>query len=793
MILYPVDHELQIILLPDGGLDLEWTDAADRMPKSRDILQREFHRRFTEAPEAALLFLGLSDPTVTLSPSLEFWRGIVSLFIKRLTQTPELEALRHRVDVPLPEAGEADHVLAAAPLMTGYEYLNSETLRRVWGMLDTAFSREIKGYAGTVEDFFKTYSPSIHLVGRVYFHLVENKKDGFPFAFLATYSTGLTKEGTSRHLPLKYAIEEHGKDSAKLLDLLSTVHTASKESALVAGILESGEIFHPLAWTSGEAYTFLKEVSLYEKSGILCRIPDWWKGQAVGVRLSVTIGEATPSFVGMDALLAFDAGILLGDTRLSYEEALRLLASAEGLALIKNKWVAVDHERLKQSLAAYEEAAKLSDEGGLSLRDAMRLRLNPAGIFKTTGGDAGVEVSKGEWLASVVRRMRDPGLLESTHPSKPFRAELRPYQQKGVDWLRFLYSLGFGMCLADDMGLGKTVQMLALLSFDKGKAVRRASLLVLPASLIANWEAEIRRFAPALSFYIAHPGARPDKKVCVQSAAALDKLDLVITTYAMAQRYEWIHGYEWDLVILDEAQAIKNPGTKQTKAVKKLRARNRVVMTGTPVENRLSDLWSLFDFINPGLLGTTVEFGDFCKSLSKRPEGYARLREVCETILEKREKALVFTQFQEVTGPLKAFLEGVFGRPGLVLHGGTPVSKRKDLVERFQSGHYVPFMVLSLKAGGVGLNLTAANHVIHFDRWWNPAVENQATDRAFRIGQKRNVVVHKFISRGTIEEKIDAMIEEKTRLSQEVIRSSGEEWITEMDNKELINLFSLSL
>jgi non-specific serine/threonine protein kinase len=347
------------------------------------------------------------------------------------------------------------------------------------------------------------------------------------------------------------------------------------------------------------------------------------------------------------------------------------------------------------------------------------------------------------------------------------------------------------------------------------------------------------------------------------------------------------------MLILDEAQAIKNPGTGQTKAVKQLKSAYKIAMTGTPVENRLSDLWSLFDFLNKGLLGSSKEFTNFTKRLKEDQQGYsrlkkvvgpfilrrlktdktvisdlpekiemkaftalskkqaalyaalvqelktkldtaeagierkglilssiikfkqicnhpdqylgqnfyaenesgkyARLKEICEIISEKRERVLVFTQFKEITQPLKEFLDSIFLNEGLVLHGETPVAKRRDIVERFQGNEYVPFLVLSIKAGGVGLNLTSANHVVHFDRWWNPAVENQATDRAFRIGQKKNVIVHKFITKGTIEEKIELMIEEKTKLAEEIIPDAQENWLTEIDNKKLIELFRLSV
>lgn len=877
--------------MPDRSVQLEWSDTDEQINKSRQLLEQEMHRRFVSDPEAALLFLGFSDTSVTLSPSLEFFRGFAALFAKKLVRTPDLETRRHRVTITLDE-DELDRTLSNAPLMPGELYINEDLLRNIVRGLNAVFQREIKKYDGSVEDFFKAYSPHVHLVGRVYFHLVESKKEEYPFAFLATYSTGLSKQGTSKHLPLKYALEEFGKESKKLLELLATVQLAAKESPLISGLLESGELFHPLAWSAQEAYTFLKEIPLYEKSGILCRIPDWWKGNTAGMKLRITVGDDQPSYVGMDALLNFDPQLFLGDTPVSPEEARRLLLSAEGLAFIKNKWVAVDPEKLRQTLAAYEEAQELMKAGDFNLRDALRLQLNPGAALHMPGEDGSIEVTNGQWLDSVLRKLRTPALIASTKPGHSFKAKLRPYQQRGVDWLCFLHSLRFGMCLADDMGLGKTVQILALLHILKSKGLKQSSLLVLPASLLANWSAEIERFAPDIEFFIAHPEARPEKKVDPLGSEELDRYDLVITTYSLIQKYEWLQKHEWNYVILDEAQAIKNPSTKQAGTIKKLAAKNRIAVTGTPVENRLSDVWSLFDFINPGLLGSMPEFGSFTKKLGKDPEGYARLRkiispyilrrmksdkaviadlpekvemktyallskkqvllykklvgeleeavrsaegiqrkgmilaalakfkqlcnhpdhylgtgdfeeddsgklqrlrEVCETIHEKREKALVFTQFREMTAPLAGFLERVFGRGGLVLHGGTPVGKRKEIVERFQGGEYIPFMVLSLKAGGIGLNLTEANHVIHFDRWWNPAVENQATDRAFRIGQKKNVLVHKFITKGTIEEKIDAMIESKIKLSGEVIRGSGEEWITEMSNEELVGLFSLSL
>ena len=886
--------ELNAAILPNGRIDLEWNPVKDPIGRDQGLLQDELWKRIGGDYESFLLFLGFSDSSVPLSVSLDYWRQVTRRFAEELVRTPDLEALRHKATVDITDS-QAAEMLDSAPFMPGYEYLNRDLLDNLWSLLNATYQRQIRSYKGSVADFVHVLSPKVHLVGRVFFHLVESKKDAYPFAFLATYSTGLDQKSGCKHVPLKHALAEYRADSRKLLDLLATVHQAAAESQFLSGVLDSGEIFHPLALSAGEAYTVLKEIPVYEQAGILCRIPNWWKNRAAGLRLNIQIGDAHPSSLGMDALLDFDAKLLLGDSPISAEEARRLLGESEGLAFIKGKWVEVDRDRLEQTLWAYEQAQKLMAQEDLSLREAMRLQLDAGKALGLSEENVEVEISHGHWLESVVARLREPQRIDSVRLPSMFKATLRPYQRQGLDWLCFLNSLQFGALLADDMGLGKTVELLAMLSVQTAERPReepKTSLLILPASLIGNWTSEIGRFLPSLRYFVAHPSGGADRDT-LSRGPALDEVDLVITTYGLCQKYTWLQGVRWNCIVLDEAQAIKNPGTRQTRAVKKLHARNRIIMTGTPIENRLSDLWSLFDFLNPGLLGTAKEFSGFSRRLNRDSSGYARLkkivgpyilrrlktdktvisdlpekiemktyaelsrkqvvlyedmvkqlrrmlqeqpdgirrkglilaslmkfkqlcnhpdqylgqsqfaetdsgkfqrlRPICETIFTKRERVLVFTQFKEMTEPLKRYLETIFGHKGLVLHGGTPVAKRRQMIERFQSDHYTPFMVLSLKAGGVGLNLTAANHVVHFDRWWNPAVEDQATDRAFRIGQQKNVVVHKFVTKGTVEEKIDRMLADKAALSRQIIPASGETWITEMNDKELMRLCTLSL
>ncbi len=319
---------------------------------------------------------------------------------------------------------------------------------------------------------------------------------------MATYSTRLNDAGESRHLPLKYALEEYRDNNEKLLELLVTVHDAGQKSELVTGLLNSGELFHPLAWSAPEAFSFLQEIPLYEESGILCRIPNWWKAKAANISLAVSIGTKIPSTVGMAALLDFRPRLMLGDTELSEKEALQLLQASDGLAFLKNKWVAVDSKKLQETLAAYERAQGLNTEEGISFLEALRFSINPHKLLAVEDDGLLSGVSHGEWLQSVFAKLHRPQIIKNVKTSRTFTARLRGYQQDGLKWLSYLHSLKLGACLADDMGLGKTIQLLAFLNVLQAEKKRTGenpgpSLLIIPASLLSNWLAEIQTFFPS--------------------------------------------------------------------------------------------------------------------------------------------------------------------------------------------------------------------------------------------------------------------------------------------------------
>jgi SNF2 family DNA or RNA helicase len=638
-------------------------------------------------------------------------------------------------------------------------------------------------------------------------------------------------------------------------------------------------------------YHFLSTAApALDEAGFGVLLPSWWDHHR---KLGLTLSAHTPvdgvvakkSKFGRDQLVTFRWQLAVGDDTLTDDEIAALAETKAPLIRLRGQWVAVDLEQLKRGLAFL----KRKPTGRKTAAEILAMAASHPDDVDTPLPLAGVRADG--WLGDLLDGTAAQSLRPVPTPHG-FAAQLRPYQQRGLSWLAFLSSLGLGACLADDMGLGKTVQLLALETVYQAKEPDAgATLLLCPMSLVGNWQREAAKFAPELRVYAHHGSERlRDDELREQLA----ETDLIVTTYATATRdIDELASYDWQRVVLDEAQAIKNSLSKSAKAVRRLRAGHRIALTGTPVENRLAELWSIMDFLNPGMLGSPelfrtryalpverhgltepaqrlrtitrpyvlrrlktdptviddlpnkIEIKQYCQltteqaslyqsvvddmmekiensegiqrrgnvlaamtklkqvcnhpaqllhdrsTVAKRSGKVIRLEEILDEIIAEGDKALCFTQFTEFAEMLLPHLSARFGTDVAYLHGGTAKKRRDEMVARFQSADGPPIFLLSLKAGGTGLNLTAANHVIHLDRWWNPAVENQATDRAFRIGQKRNVQVRKFICTGTLEEKIDEMIEDKKALADLVI-NDGEGWLTELSTRDLRSLFALS-
>jgi SNF2 family DNA or RNA helicase len=590
------------------------------------------------------------------------------------------------------------------------------------------------------------------------------------------------------------------------------------------------------------------------------------------------------SGLSLNEIVQFDWEIALGGEKLSPEELRELVRLKTPLIRIRGQWVQVNGEEIQAAL----ELWKKRGAGEATLGEIIQMSLGGG----RAPGDLPLDgVTATGWVGNLLVELEGRASFEELAVPDAFQGELRPYQVRGYSWLAFLRRWGLGACLADDMGLGKTIQTLALIQRDWQQGIRRPVLIICPTSVVSNWQKEAARFTPNLPVMVHHGVGRAKgegfKKVARKQA-------MVISSYALLHRdVETLRGIPWVGMVLDEAQNIKNPETKQARAARGFRADYRIALTGTPVENHVGDLWSLMELLNPGFLGSQTEFrrnffipiqagrdpqaseklrrqtgpfilrrlktdksiiadlpeklemkvfctltreqaslyeavvkeslkalepsegiqrkGIVLATLSKlkqvcnhpaqflgdnspipgRSGKLARLTEMVEEMLAVGDRVLIFSQFAEMGEILRRQFQAAFGREVLFLHGAVPKEKRDRMIERFQEDEEGPnIFILSLKAGGTGLNLTRANHVVHFDRWWNPAVENQATDRAFRIGQTKNVQVHKFLCTGTLEEKIDEMIERKKEIAEKVV-GTGEAWLTKLSTAELKDLFSL--
>lgn len=888
-------------------------------------------RAFEAASANGLLALAKTNLPADWPAEFAFWKKFAGQLAQALSildeagrdQFSEKSTLaKLKKLVPPPDTLQLSIVVSEAPPMRGLEYLTAEVLTKLWLDLLKLANEQTQSLTGGLDSLLPTINPNWQPLGRVTFHLAENKKDDSrPFAFLATYTNRLSKNATVKHLPLADALRQFAgeKNQSKLAELLKPVSIASQSSELIRQWLDSRALFRPQALSISQARQFLNDVQTMEQAGVVVRVPNWWRARSSSrPEVRISLGNDEPRGLGAAALLDFSVDLALDGESLTEEEQRLLLAAEDGLMLLRGKWIVVDRQKLNDALEHWQQLERQHADGIDFLRGMRML----AGAKLTnedeaeSAGSEWIHVAAGDWLEETLKTLRDPSGKIDCQPGRGLNATLRPYQMEGVRWLWFMMKLRLGACLADDMGLGKTIQVIDLLLQSKkaNNESRKAipagpSLLIVPASLIGNWKQELARFAPRLNVLLAHRSecnADTLKKLADEPHQILNNIDAVVTSYSLARKAKWMRKVNWNLIILDEAQAIKNAASAQTRAIKQLNSGCRIALTGTPVENQLGDLWSLFDFCCPGLLGTSKDFKQFVKRLNshageQKAESYAAIRRlvqpyilrrmktdpsiapdlpaktemrvdcglsrrqatlykqtvkelekqleqnkitsyensgiqrrgivlstmmqlkqicnhpsqalandefdekesgkfqqlarICDPISQRQEKVLVFTQFQSVCRPLAEFLASTFGNAGLVLHGKTPVRRRKTLVKQFQEDESIPFFVISLKAGGTGLNLTAASHVIHFDRWWNPAVENQATDRAFRIGQKRNVLVHKFVCRGTLEERIDEILQSKKELTDQILgqNKAGEFLLTELSDKELLEFVALDV
>lgn len=649
--------------------------------------------------------------------------------------------------------------------------------------------------------------------------------------------------------------------------------------------------------TEEEAWIFLTDASeTLLALGVDILLPSWWqamKNASLKVKAKVK-GNAShrPSFVGLQAMLDYDWRFSMNGVDLSEEEFSQLVEEKRRLVYIRGRWIKLDPAFIHQ----IQELMKKAEKEGLHVRDIIEQEL-----FAEDGLDedelenpkafAKIQIELNRNWKQMVKGLRDLKQLPLETVPDGFHGELRPYQQLGMSWMLFLRKYGFGGCLADDMGLGKTVQLISyLLRVREAEPEAGPALIICPTSVLGNWQKEIERFAPDLNVHLHYGSGRSKAE---EFTAAAGEADVVLTSYGLTPLdAEELESVTWSSISIDEAQNIKNAGTKQSRAVRKLKGRHHIALTGTPMENRLTELWSIFDFINHGYLGSSGQFQkryvlpierddekakiqqlqalirpfllrrtkkdedvalnlpdkleqkEYCpltaeqaslyeqlvkdtlaeidklssferkglilqllsrlkqlcnhpalylkeerpKGLLERSAKLEKLQELVGSVVEQEESCLIFTQYIEMGHMIQRMIKEEFGYDVPFLNGSVPKHQRDVMIARFQEREF-PIFLLSLKAGGTGLNLTAANHVIHYDRWWNPAVENQATDRAYRIGQKRFVHVHKMICTGTLEEKIDLMLDKKQALNDEVIQSDS--WITELSTDELKDLVNL--
>lgn len=684
---------------------------------------------------------------------------------------------------------------------------------------------------------------------QIYFFLADNPEDeDYPFVFVALVP--VTEGGRIVWKNLKTWMNQARNQDTQHFTLYP-LHQLMADSEFLRRLVGTRLIHHPLRITEEEAFDFVSQVESFQNAGIVCILPVWMRNDRLQIRFEWSQGQG---LINETSLSQYKPQMVYHGQPITKAEAEALLAGTEGLRRLNGRWLNASHSQLTRLVNQFRKAR----EAGTSLMSLMQLQSEERDMNDQDEALPELEISYQDWLNARY------GLGQDIHAKElppAFDPILRPYQKQAYQWLDIMRQHKLGVVLADDMGLGKTVEVLSMLERMRLEGAKRI-LVVVPATLVGNWMAEIRKFSPWMSVFHLEGKKEPTKDE--------EPAFITLVTYQKARRSEYLESVHWDAVILDEAQAIKNPSSAQTRKVKLLKADFKLALTGTPIENNLTELWSIFDFINPGLLGTKEEFSLFraadaeslerlksvitpfvmrrmktdksiiqdlpekneidvtinlsreqivlyrdqvnrlnelmretppakrkflilsaitrLKQICNHPAQFLKsgpwtisrsgkfeaLRDIAQTIHDNSERVIVFTQFAQIIPALDELLHSVFKAPGATIDGSTPTTQRMQIVDDFQAGK-LPYLVLSLKAAGVGLNLTEARNVIHFDRWWNPAVENQASDRAYRIGQRNDVNVYKFVAADTIEEVISRMLSGKQQLADQVINDLDSE------------------
>ena len=879
--------ETQLCLATDGSLFLTPRGQNPRLERAfsvgagRGMLDL---LRYGVPPTASALFHWLQQKT----------RERMMLCLRLLRRGEDFSSL------PLPPDAELARWLESMPPL-GVGEVSVAVLKEWLAQLPGALGELARRECCTPEQWLSRLGEGWQQLGTVCFHLAENGGENAaaaPFAFLATFVHKVGQDGKARHLPLGHAATELANDHAALLEILRPLRTAAAQSPFLNELINSQEVYKPCAWTPRRALEFLREVPVLEVAGIEVRMVNLWKKEPPRVSLQVQLelpekGEGQPNgspSLNLRSLLRFSPQIVLGDSRLTEEEWEELMAGEDGLVRFRGEWVLLDKERLQRLVDSWWNATRMAQDG-IPLLSGLRFLLakrNPA-TSPLPPLEPDVQPVAGARLALAVSNLQFGNLL----PDLPeeLDATLRPYQREGVRFLLNVTEAGFGACLADDMGLGKTLQVIAWLVHLKRAGFLGAqagpAIIITPASLLINWQNELQKFAPKLRVLLLHPYAlsRADANLLHASPQyLLRRADVALTTYGIAAREGALAQQSYAAVALDEAQAIKNADSQRAQAILRFHSPRRVALTGTPVENGLRELRSLFEFLNPGLLGSQKEYAEFLRSMgndfaplrrlvrpfllrrlktdssllpdlppkteqpcycyltSEQAALYARevealravieeqdaptrlrlmlpilgrLKQICNhpaqyrgenfydptasgkfarlgylarSICEAGDCCLVFTQYRSIMPFLHDYLRDIFGSPGLILNGSTPLPERRRMVEAFSTPGGPRFFLLSLRSAGTGLTLTRARHVIHFDRWWNPAVENQASDRAHRLGQTQPVLIHPLICTGTIEENIHTMLQKKMAMADSLLSGGLEKLLLNLSAEELLQL-----